>query len=57
MKGMQEKESIMGVRGRQKNPFPKITVWHLSESLMMQAPWCYTVTLRMGFSIYPSHAW
>ena len=27
MKGMQEKESIMGVRG-QKNPSLGITVWH-----------------------------
>ena len=35
MKGMQEKESIMGVRERQKNPSLAITVWHHSASLMM----------------------
>ena len=35
MKGMQEKESIMGVRGRQNNPSLGNTVWHHSASLVM----------------------
>ena len=35
MKGTQEKESIMGVRERQKNPSLGITVWHHSASLVM----------------------
>ena len=35
MKGMQEKESIMGVRDRQRSPFLGITVWHHSASLVM----------------------
>ena len=30
MKGVQEKESIMGVRGRQKNLYLAITVWQAS---------------------------
>ena len=35
MKGAQEKESVMGVRGRLKNPSLDITVWHHSASLVM----------------------
>ena len=35
MKGVQEKDSITGVRGRQKNPSLAITVWHHSASLVM----------------------
>ena len=35
MKGVQEKESIMGVRGREKNLSLAITVWHHSASLVM----------------------
>ena len=35
MKDVQEKESIMGVRGRLKNPSLAITVWHHSASLVM----------------------
>ena len=35
MKGMQEKEVIMGVPGREKNPSLGITVWHHSASLVM----------------------
>ena len=35
MKGVQEKESIMGVRGRQKNPSLAITVWHHPARLVM----------------------
>ena len=35
MKGVQEKESVMGVRGTQKNLSLAITVWHHSASLMM----------------------
>ena len=35
MKGMQEKESIKDVRGRQTNPSLGITVWHQSASLVM----------------------
>ena len=35
MKGMQEKESIMGVRDKQKNPSLGIKVWHHSASLVM----------------------
>ena len=35
MEGVQEKESIRGVRGRQKNPSLAIRVWHHSTSLMM----------------------
>ena len=35
MKGLQEKESILGVRGRQKNPSLAITVWHHSAILIM----------------------
>ena len=44
MKGMQEKESIMGVRGREKNPSLGITVWHHEANLVM--PDCYP---RGGF--------
>ena len=38
---MQEKESIMAVRGRQKNPSLAITVWHHPTSLVMpdSDPW------------------
>ena len=35
LKGDQEKESVMGVRGKQKNPSLVITVWHHSASLVM----------------------
>ena len=35
MKGMQEKESIMGVRDREKNLSLWITVWHHLASLVM----------------------
>ena len=35
IKGVQEKESIMGVRGRQKNPSLAITFWNHSENLVM----------------------
>ena len=35
MKGVQEKVSIMGVRGRYKTPSLAITVWHHSASLVM----------------------
>ena len=35
MKGVQDKESIMGVRGRSKNPSLGITVWHHSAILVM----------------------
>ena len=35
MKILQEKEYIMGVRVRQKNPSLLITVWHHSASLVM----------------------
>ena len=47
MKGVQEKKSIMGVRGRYKNPSLAITVYHHSASLVMP------VILRTDFSIYP----
>ena len=52
MKGVQEKESIMGVRGDRKiRP-------SLSQSgITRQASWCQTVTLSTDFSIYPSHQW
>ena len=52
MKGMQEKESIMGVMDRQK--------FRPSESqsdITRQASWCQTVILGTDFSIYPSHQW
>ena len=52
MKGVQEKESIMGVRGRQKNLSLPITVWHHSASLLMPDS-----DPRIDFSIYPSHPW
>ena len=41
MKGMQEKESVMGVRGRYKNPSLASTVWYHSASLVMpdSDPW------------------
>ena len=35
MKGVQGKESTMGVRGKQKNPSLAVTVWHHSASLVM----------------------
>ena len=35
MKGVQEKESIMGVRGRQKKFSLAITVWHYLASPVM----------------------
>ena len=35
MKGVQEKEVIMGVRGTYKNPSFAITVWHHSARLVM----------------------
>ena len=35
MKGVQEKESIMGVSGTQKNLSLAITVWHHSAILVM----------------------
>ena len=35
MKGVQENESIMGVRGRYKNLSLAITVWHHKASLVM----------------------
>ena len=35
MKGVQEKESIKGVRARQKNPSLMITVWHHLASLVL----------------------
>ena len=35
MKGVQEKEYIIGVWGKQKNQFLAITVWHHSASLVM----------------------
>ena len=31
MKVVQEKESVMGVSGRKKNPSHAITVWHHSD--------------------------
>ena len=35
MKGVQGKESIIDVRGRQKNLYHAITVWHHSASLVI----------------------
>ena len=35
MKGVQEKESIIDVRVRQKNPSLAITVWHHSANPVM----------------------
>ena len=35
MKGMQEKEYIIGMMGRQKNPSLAVTVWQYSASLVM----------------------
>ena len=41
MKGVQEKDSIMGVMDRQINSSLEIAVWHHSASLMMpdNDPW------------------
>ena len=51
MKGVQEKESIKGVRGiEKKNRPPAITVWHRSASLMMP-----DIDPREGLFYLPSH--
>ena len=50
IEGVQEKESVTGVRGRQKSPSLRITVWHHEASLVMpdSDPWD-------GFFYLPSH--
>ena len=47
MKGVQEKESIMVVRGRKIRPFGS------QSGITRQASWCQTVIQRDVFSIYP----
>ena len=52
MKGVQEKEPIMGVRGRQKNLSLTITVLHHLASLVMPGS-----DPQDGFFYLPSHPW
>ena len=48
MKGMQEKESIMGVRDREKNQSSES-----QSDITEQASWCPTVPLRRTFLSTP----
>ena len=58
MKGLQEKESIMGVRDRYINPSLEIAVWHHSASLVMPDSdywngFFYLSLTPMIYTIYP----
>ena len=59
MKGVQEKESVTGVRARQKNPSLVITVWYHLASLVMpdSEPWDRFFYLHLTPMIDPYNLW